>query len=383
MRITQKDIAKNLGISLITVSRAFNDSGYVSAELKKRIMDYAKRQSYVPHRGSQILVRNKTRRIAVFTSTFPSFVWDDIEKGVLSAAAYIRPLNYEVHFFRIPDFDTECYLKTLKREIRNGLDAAAFLCMRMYRMKEIVVLAEKSGIPYVFYNVDDPETNRLCYIGTDYPAGGRLAANFIGKSLGLMETGRVLVIGINEDVDHMTDGPDINAKRIRGFLEVLGSQYPFVESRVEYINMKVKTGVGVQIKRLLKDNEGRVDAVYFVPAFTGSFLDGLEAYDYRRTITLLHDVKDQALRCLENGLLTAIVFQDPVLQGYTAVRTLENILESKIRERQRDIEIAHTLIFRENINYLKNHYLLSEPEDEAPSKSRAAPPIQSTGTGSG
>ncbi|MDR2159699.1 MAG: LacI family transcriptional regulator [Treponema sp.] len=372
MRITQKDIARNLGVSLITVSRAFNDSGYVSPELKRRILDYAKRQSYVPHRGSQILVRNKTRVIAVFTSTFPSFVWDDIEKGVLGAAGYIRSLNYEVHFFRIPDFDTERYLKTLKREIRNGLDAAAFLCMRMYRMKEIVGLAEKAGIPYVFYNVDDPGTNRLCYIGADYPAGGRLAANFIGKSLSLKGAGRVLVIGINEDADRLTDGPDINAKRIRGFLEVLNGQYPFAASRVEYINMKAKAGADAQIGRLLRANEGRVDAVYFVPAYTGGFLDGLEKYDYRRAITLLHDVNDQALRCLENGLLTALVFQDPVLQGYTAVRVLENIMESKIRERQRDIEIAHTLIFRENINYLRNHYLLSEPEEEVLSKSRAA-----------
>jgi LacI family transcriptional regulator len=369
MRITQKNIAKNLGISLITVSRAFNNSGYVSPELKKRILDYAKIQSYVPHRASQILVRNKTRIITFFTPTFPSFVWDDIEKGVRSAAEYIRPLNYEVRFFRLPDFDTESFLKVLKREIRNGLDAAAFLCQPWYyRMKEIVVLAEKAGIPYILFNVDAPETNRLCYIGADYPAGGRLAANFIGKSLSLKGAGKVLVIGVNEDAHRVTEGPDISAKRIRGFLEVLGSQYPFTASRVEYIDLKAKISPGTQIKRFLRGNKGRVDAVYFVPAFIGSFLDGLEAYDYRRTITLLHDVNDQALRCLENGLLTAIVFQDPVLQGYTAVRTLENILESKIRERQRDIEIVHTLIFRENINYLKNHYLLSEPEEQGYSK---------------
>jgi LacI family transcriptional regulator len=362
MHITQKDIAKKLGISLITVSRAFNNSGYVSPELKKRIFDYAKKQSYVPHRASQILVRNKTRSIAVFTSTFPSFVWDDIERGVRSAAEYIRPLNYDVHFFRIPDFDTERYLKTLKREIRNGLDAAAFIGTCRYPMKEITALAEKAGIPYIFYNVDDPETNRLCYIGADYVAGGRLAANFIGKALGLKGTGKVLVIGVNEDPERMTDGPDINAKRIRGFLEVFKSRYPFVASRIVYVDEKAKTGVDVQIKNLLKNNEGKVDAVYFVPAYTGNFLDGLAIYDYHRAITLLHDVNDQALRCLENGCLTALVFQDLVLQGYTAVRTLESILESKSRERLRDIEIVHTLIFRENINYLKNHYLLSEEE---------------------
>jgi ABC-type sugar transport system substrate-binding protein len=133
-----------------------------------------------------------------------------------------------------------------------------------------------------------------------------------------------------------------------------------------------KPSAGTQIKGLLKNNEGRVDAVYFVPAYNDDFLTGLEACDYHRAITLLHDVSGRALRSLENGLLTAIVFQDPALQGYAAVRTLENILESKTRERQRDIEIAHTLVFRENINYLKNHYLLSEPEEDASSKSRAA-----------
>jgi LacI family transcriptional regulator len=364
MRITQKGIAKDLGISIVTVSRAFNNSGYVSPELKKRIFDYAEKQSYIPHRASQILVRNKTRIIAVFTSTFPSFVWDDIERGVRSAAKYIGPLNYEVHFFRIPDFDTERYLDTLRQEIQNGLDAAAFLCVRIYRMKEIIALTEKAGIPYVFYNVDDPETERLCYIGTDYPAGGRLAANFIGESLHLKGAGKVLVIGVNEDADRMTDGPDINAKRIKGFLDVLAQRYPFVASRVEYIDMKAGIGVNSQIKRSLKESQGRVDAVYFVPAYTDDFLEGLEAYDYRRAITLLHDVNDHVLRCLENGLLTAAVFQNPALQGYTAVRTLETILESKTRKRQRDIEIAHTLILRENISYLKNQYFLSEPEED-------------------
>jgi LacI family transcriptional regulator len=172
-----------------------------------------------------------------------------------------------------------------------------------------------------------------------------------------------MVIGVNEDVDRITDGPDINAKRIRGFLEVLHEQYPFIASQVEYINMKSKIGTDEQTDRLLRKNEHKVDAVYFVPAYYAGFLKGLDRYDYTRTITILHDVNEMVLQYLDRNLLTAIVFQDPVLQGYTAVRTLEHILESKTREKQRDIEIVHTLVFRENINYLKNHYLLSEPEE--------------------
>jgi ABC-type sugar transport system substrate-binding protein len=100
--------------------------------------------------------------------------------------------------------------------------------------------------------------------------------------------------------------------------------------------------------------------VYLVPAYNSGFLAALERYDYRRTITVVHDVNEQAIASLDSGLLTAVVYQDPVLQGYRAVRTLETSLESKYRERLRDIEIAHTLVFRENVNFLRNHYWMPE-----------------------
>ena len=71
MGITQKDIAKALHLPLITVHRALNSSGYVSKELKGRILAYAREVRYVPHKASQVLKRNKVRKIAVF-SLLPS-----------------------------------------------------------------------------------------------------------------------------------------------------------------------------------------------------------------------------------------------------------------------------------------------------------------------
>jgi LacI family transcriptional regulator len=363
VRLTQKDIARNLGISLITVNRAFNDSGYVSPEMKKKILDYAKKKSYIPHRASQILVRNKVEIIAVFTSTFPEHFWDDIKRGVNKAGEYIKPLNYEAHYHRVPDFDTEAFIRILKREIRNGLSAAAFLGMRMYEMRRIIAVVEDAGIPYIYYNVDDPETNRLCYIGADYSSGGKLVANFIGKSLGMKASGKALVIGIIEDADRMTDGPDINLKRIKGFLGFMEWEYPYIACTVEYLQVKLKRSIDDQVLHLMKEYEGRVDAVYFVPAYNEAFLCALEKCDYSRAITVLHDVTDKALSHLEHNLLTALVFQDPVLQGYLSVRTLEGILEAKPPKKRKDILISHNLIFRENISLLKNHYLLSEYDD--------------------
>ena len=372
MRITQKTIARDLGVSLMTVSRTLNNSGYVSKELRKRILDYAEKRGYEPQRASQVLVRNTMRTIAVFTSAMPEYFWDDIKKGVLQAAEHIKFFNYTVHYHRIPDFDTRKYCALLSREIKNGLDAAAFVYQDIFDMGRIIGMAEKANLPYLLFNVDAPGTGRACYIGADYRSGGRLAANFIGKALEQKKAGRALVISfIREDADspamrsspgtsaevrqNRGSPPDINAERLKGFLSVMKARFPGIPCAVEYVNAKYD--VERQIMRILKTYRTKTDAVYFIPAYNDVFHRALERYNYRGLLTLQHDIDDSALRCLESDLLTAVIFQDPILQGYTVVQTMENIIESKNPGRRRDIEIAHNLVFRENINFLQNHYL--------------------------
>jgi len=356
MRVTQKTIARDLGVSFMTVSRVFNNSGYVSQELRKRIIDYAKKKGYEPHRASQVLVRNTMRTIAVFSSTMPEYFWDDIKRGVFQASQHIKFFNYIVHYHRVPDFDTGKYCSLLSREIKNGLDAAAFVCQDIFDMNRIIGMVEKANIPYILYNVDAVGTGRICYIGSDYRSGGRLVANFIGKALNIKQAGRALVIGFIRKDFRYPAMPDINAERLEGFLSVMKCRFPGISCAVEFINAKHE--VERQVMQILKKYRAKTDAVYFIPAFNDAYHHALERYDYQGLITLQHDIDNSAIGFLENDLLTAVVFQDPILQGYTVVRTLENVLEAKSFGQLKDIEIAHNLVFRDNINFLQNHYLM-------------------------
>ena len=357
--ITQKTIARDLKISLITVSRVFNNSGYVSKELRKRILSYAQEVAYKPNRASQVLVRNTIRTIAVFSSPLPEYFWNDIKRGIHQAWEQIKAFNYEVHYHQIPEFNTQKYCALLSEEIRNGLDAAAFVCKDTFDMNLIIDIVEKAGIPYLFFNVDAPGTGRLCYIGSDYRCGGRLAANFIGKSLSMKLSKRVLIMGFMRKDSMYTAMQDINAERLAGFLSVMREQYPDISCAVEYVNSGPKElDIEFQIFRILKKYRMKTDAVYFIPAYNDTYLRALKEYDYRGLITLQHDIDDSAIDCLASNILTAVVYQNPVLQGYLVVRTLEKILESKTGKQQEDIKIAHTLIFRENIDFLQNHYLI-------------------------
>jgi len=360
MRLTQKDIANRLGVSLITVSRALNGSGYVSKELKTRILSFAKENNYIPHKASQVLVRNRVRKIALFSSSLPGYFWGDIGKGIEVAANQILAFNYDVEYHMIAESDSQGYIATVKEEIEGGVAALAFVNQRLYDMRQVFDLVDRSAIPYITFNIDAPESNRICYVGSDYRAGGRLAAEFIGKTIRLKERPRVLVVTTLEREDRYSDVPDINGERLEGFLAVMHTNFPNIECDVQYITTKLKVGYqDTQIFDLLESRQGEVDAVYLIAAFNTAFLEALARLDYRNATTVLHDIDSSSLHHLETRLLSAVIYQNPILQGYYAVKMLEHIVESNQYSGLQDVEIVSNLVMAENKNLHRNHYLFT------------------------
>ncbi len=364
MRITQKDLAEQLNVSLITVSRALNGTGYVSRELKERIIAHARSMNYTPHKASQVLVRNRVRKIGFFSSTYPSYFWNDVRKGAAVAGEQLEGFNYQVGYHAIPDGDTDRYVRTLEREVEQGLSGVALVNQRQYDMDRIFRVIEGAGLPYVTFNVDAPRSGRLCYIGTDYRAGGRLAGEFIGKMLTLREKARVLVINLNESLPDRPGAPDINSARQAGFLQVMGERYPRIACEVAMVTTHYDAvDRDTQISDLLREKRGKVDGVYLIPAFNNIFLSSLERFDYRKTVTLLHELDQSALRYLETDLLSGVIYQNPVFQGYYAARMLEHILETSREERLRDRVIAHNMILAENRDLISNHFVYADPAE--------------------
>lgn len=64
-KYTVSDIAKNMGVSRATVSRALNGSPGVGAELRKKIQDYAKELGYKPNTLAQSLSKGRMNIIGL------------------------------------------------------------------------------------------------------------------------------------------------------------------------------------------------------------------------------------------------------------------------------------------------------------------------------
>lgn len=362
--VTQQDIANALGISLITVHRALNGSGYVSQKLKARILAHAREVTYVPHKASQILKRNRIRKVAVFSSTLPRYFWNDIRKGITIGAEQVQPFNYQVSYHMIPERNSRLYLARLGAALADGLEAVAFVNQWIYDMKSIISSVDRAGIPYLTLNIDAPDSHRLCYIGPDYRAGGRLAAEYIGKALLFKKDPRVLVVTAPAEGNAKSRAPDINALRYEGFLTVLQKHFSRIRHEVGYVTTEMRSKeVESQIRGLLTSKKGHVDAIYLIAAYNAQFIQALEKTPRARTFLVLHDLDPSSNHYLEKNPLTAVICQNPILQGYYTVKILENMLESGHPPDIRQINIVHSIIMNENKDLYRNHYFFTKMID--------------------
>lgn len=63
--MTIKDIAKNCGVSVSTVSRVLNHHPDVSEEVRRRVLDEVDRSAYIPNNSARDLVRSRSDAIGV------------------------------------------------------------------------------------------------------------------------------------------------------------------------------------------------------------------------------------------------------------------------------------------------------------------------------
>ena len=83
-KATLKQIAKELGVSVSTVSKALNDSPEISEPTKQRVQEYAKLKNYKPNAIGLNLKNRSTKTIGVIIpnilNSFFAKVFTGIEK---------------------------------------------------------------------------------------------------------------------------------------------------------------------------------------------------------------------------------------------------------------------------------------------------------------
>lgn len=85
-KITIKDVAKALGVSTSTVSRALRDSYEIGADTKKRVLEYSQKMNFMPNQMASSLKARTSKSIGIVVSEIANSFFSQVMNGIESVA---------------------------------------------------------------------------------------------------------------------------------------------------------------------------------------------------------------------------------------------------------------------------------------------------------
>jgi DNA-binding LacI/PurR family transcriptional regulator len=170
-----KDIARELGVSLATVSRALADSPDISVETKERVWAAAETLNYLPNLTARSLRSKRTRVIGVVVQEVASEFGAQAIRGIndeLTRCGYQMLLSSGS---TSPDQERIAVSMLLERSV-DGLIVADVV----HRPTEhLPAELEGARVPVVFVNRRPRDTTAASFVGPDDIFGGYLATEHL------------------------------------------------------------------------------------------------------------------------------------------------------------------------------------------------------------
>lgn len=181
---TIKDVAQLAGLSVATVSRAINGSGYVSKESQEKIDGAVKQLNFRPNEVARSLFQKKSKLIGLLLPDITNPFFPLIAKGV---EAYFSEKGYQVILGSIQENPEKSkqYLQAFEQNNIAGILSA---------VENTSQLSVKS--PIVFLDRVDKDVEYAVY--SDDLLGGELAA----KEILAGEPQLLVVVGVQDSIHH-------------------------------------------------------------------------------------------------------------------------------------------------------------------------------------
>jgi LacI family transcriptional regulator len=253
-RITIKQIAKALAVSISTVSKALNDSYEISDETKKKIKDYAKLHKYKPNTLALSLQNKKTKTIGIIIPNILNYYFARALRGIEKATT---ERGYNI----ITCITNESYKKEVDtmEMLSNGTIDGFIACLSVETLKNKNfdhfhnIIDE--GTPVVLY--DRVHKNINCdKVVTDNIKSAYKATRFLMRS----ECKNIALITTSE-------GLKINKFRVKGYLKAL-TKYGIEPNENLIIRLDGETNLSERINHMLDNNN--VDAIFTIDEISGA-----------------------------------------------------------------------------------------------------------------
>ncbi len=326
-----KDIAQDLGVSLMTVSKALRSHSDISEETRERVLKRMRELNYQPDWIARSMVTGRTYLVGLVLPDLMHSFFAEVAMGVNRK---LQPLGYQVVIANTEE-DPETEKRNLEVLASRKVDGLIVASAQRHKDPEMFHALERAGTPYVLI---------------DRMVAG-VEANYVGvkdEEVGLIATEHLIAQGAKR-IAHIR-GPAVSTGRgrLRGYRRALEKRG--MKIRPEYIvsgEWGDRGGYEAMLQ-LLKLNP-RPDAVfgYNDPVAEGAIKAALEAgLKVPGEIAIIGAGNVHYSDLLRVPLST--VDQSSSLIGERAAELLSECMEAKKPPLPRKILIPPKLIIRDS-----------------------------------
>jgi len=243
MPVTIKDVARESGVNISTVSRALNNGYGVNDQTREHVIAVAARLNYRPNRIARGLATGRSHSLGLIISDIRNPFFAEVARGAEDAA---RTGNCDLVLCN-SDLDADKQIQYVQSLLEKRIDGIMMNSVSMLSQDQLNQLAG-SGVPVVLLN--RPASNHtFSTVCADNESGGALAARYL------------LRLG-HRKIAHLT-GPRQHGNlsdRTRGFVRALQSTENPVQPIV--LHGKFNFEGGAELARKLLDAHPDVTAIF-------------------------------------------------------------------------------------------------------------------------
>jgi len=169
-----KDIARDLNVSVMTVSKVVRGCADVGAETRSRVLARIKELNYQPNWVARSLAARRTFMIGLIVPDLMHSFFAEIAKGISSS---IRPFGYDVVICNSEE-NRELEVSEIERLLARQVDGLILASAQPPDGGDVFDRIEARGVPYVLIDRRFPD-RAASYVGADDEAIGRLATQHL------------------------------------------------------------------------------------------------------------------------------------------------------------------------------------------------------------
>lgn len=339
-KVTICDIAKELGVSITTVTRALNGKGRISEETRKLVYETTKQMGYKPNKVAMSLARKALRFGIIINSRIPEY-HNELIKGIKAAQFELADFNVnsDVYVFGLENSRMDALNKM--KEIGDTELDGIITCPGSGDYNQIIETLHFKKIPVVTFVEDIPDSKRLFTVRSNGRQAGKMAAELLWWFL---KEKNVAIFTAYKD-------KGIHVEKINGFMEQVKKTPLNVVAIYEHHDDP--TIAYHTTDKLLREYP-EIDGIYISTANSAMICKKIIELGLGGKIKVVaSDIFPELNDYIIKGVVHATIFQDPFNQGRMAFKYLyEHIAEGK--QFNSEILINPQIVVESNLEAYRN-----------------------------